>query len=315
MKTNGHIRTGEIIMKNAKKLFKVITIAAGFAVFGIGAACASNEAGSANSADLKVVNTQAAAGTVEELSTESYSQAMTQAAVKTTVKATETTAETVATATATTEAVTTVTEATTEVKAEAATEAPVYQEPATEATRYEAPALAAPVAEAPVYEEPATEAPTEAPVQSEDDYYADKARVNAGTYSSYINQVYNLINQERAAAGKQAVALDSSLTQMACHRAVENADNDCFTISGGHHVRPNGKNASSICYYYGIYGSYGENMGRYQMTPQEIVMGEYGWHNSASHYACMTDSEYNRVGIGVAQDSEGYYYWIAIFMD
>lgn len=298
-------------MMNAKKLFKVITIAAGVAVFGIGAACASNEAGSANSADLKIVNTQAAAGTVEELSTESYSQAMTQAAVKTTTAASETTTATAETV-ATTEAVTTVTEATTEVKAEAATAAPVYQEPATEATRYEAPALAAPVAEAPVYEEPATEAATEAPAQSEDDYYAGKARANAGTYSSYINQVYNLINQERAAAGKKAVSLDSSLTQMACHRAVENADNNCFTISGGHHVRPNGKNASSICYYYGIYGSYGENMGRYQMTPQEIVTG---WHNSASHYACMTDSEYSRVGIGVAQDSEGYYYWIAIFMD
>ncbi|MDO5381352.1 MAG: CAP domain-containing protein [Eubacteriales bacterium] len=298
-------------MKNTKKLFKVITIAAGFAVFGIGAACASNEAGSANSADLKIVNTQAAAGTVEELSTESYSQAMTQATVKTTTAASETTtaiAETTASVTMATEAVSTVTEA----KTEANTEAPVYEEPATEAPRYEAPALAAPVEEAPAYEEPATEAPTEAPAQSEDDYYAGKARVNAGTYSSYINQVYNLINQERAAAGKQAVALDSSLTQMACHRAVENADNNCFTISGGHHVRPNGKNASSICYYYGIYGSYGENMGRYQMTPQEIVTG---WHNSASHYACMTDSEYNRVGIGVAQDSEGYYYWIAIFMD
>ena len=44
----------------------------------------------------------------------------------------------------------------------------------------------------------------------------------------------------------------------------------------------------------------------------EIVTG---WHNSATHYACMTSSKYNRVGVGIAADSEGYLYWVAIFMD
>ena len=47
-------------------------------------------------------------------------------------------------------------------------------------------------------------------------------------------------------------------------------------------------------------------------TPDEIVTG---WHNSATHYACMTSSKYNRVGVGIAADSEGYLYWVAIFMD
>ena len=40
-----------------------------------------------------------------------------------------------------------------------------------------------------------------------------------------------------------------------------------------------------------------------------------GWHNSATHYACMTSTKYNRVGVGIAADSEGYLYWVAIFMD
>jgi len=29
----------------------------------------------------------------------------------------------------------------------------------------------------------------------------------------------------------------------------------------------------------------------------------------------MTNTKYSRVGVGVAADSEGYLYWVAIFMD
>ena len=83
-------------------------------------------------------------------------------------------------------------------------------------------------------------------------------------------------------------------------------------IENGKHKRPDGRNASSICEDYGQSGSFGEVMGRYQETPDEIVTG---WHNSATHYACMTSSKYNRVGVGIAADSEGYLYWVAIFMD
>ena len=95
-------------------------------------------------------------------------------------------------------------------------------------------------------------------------------------------------------------------------RASENAANDYFVIENGKHKRPDGRNASSICEDYGQSGSFGEVMGRYQETPDEIVTG---WHNSATHYACMTSSKYNRVGVGIAADSEGYLYWVAIFMD
>ena len=109
-----------------------------------------------------------------------------------------------------------------------------------------------------------------------------------------------------------AVTYDVTLTDMAQVRASENAANDYFVIENGKHKRPDGRNASSICEDYGQSGSFGEVMGRYQETPDEIVTG---WHNSATHYACMTSSKYNRVGVGIAADSEGYFYWVAIFMD
>ena len=147
--------------------------------------------------------------------------------------------------------------------------------------------------------EEATEAVTELPVvQTPSD--ARVAQVIAG------------INAEREAAGVAAVTYDVTLTDMAQVRASENAANDYFVIENGKHKRPDGRNASSICEDYGQSGSFGEVMGRYQETPDEIVTG---WHNSATHYACMTSSKYNRVGVGIAADSEGYLYWVAIFMD
>lgn len=150
-----------------------------------------------------------------------------------------------------------------------------------------------------VQEPEVTEAVTELPVvQTPSD--ARVAQVIAG------------INAEREAAGVAAVTYDVTLTDMAQVRASENAANDYFVIENGKHKRPDGRKASSICEDYGQSGSFGEVMGRYQETPDEIVTG---WHNSATHYACMTSSKYNRVGVGIAADSEGYLYWVAIFMD
>ena len=176
-------------------------------------------------------------------------------------------------------------EATTEITTEEATEAVTEQ--------------SSTIAESQPQTEVATEAVTDVPVvQAPSD--ARVAQVIAG------------INAKREAAGVVAVTYDVTLTDMAQVRASENAANDYFVIENGKHKRPDGRNASSICEDYGQSGSFGEVMGRYQETPDEIVTG---WYNSASHYACMTSSKYNRVGVGIAADSEGYLYWVAIFMD
>ena len=146
-----------------------------------------------------------------------------------------------------------------------------------------------------------TEAVTEAPVP-----------VVQTPSDERVAQVISGINAERAAAGVAAVTYDATLIDMAQVRASENAANDYFVIENGKHKRPDGRNASSICSDFGQTGYFGEVMGRYQTSPAEIVNG---WHNSATHYACMTSTKYSRVGVGVAADSEGYLYWVAIFMD
>lgn len=160
--------------------------------------------------------------------------------------------------------------------------------------------------------QPQTEAATEAVQEPEVTEAVTELPVVQTPSDARVAQVIAGINAEREAAGVAAVTYDVTLTDMAQVRASENAANDYFVIENGKHKRPDGRKASSICEDYGQSGNFGEVMGRYQETPDEIVTG---WHNSATHYACMTSSKYNRVGVGIAADSEGYLYWVAIFMD
>lgn len=134
----------------------------------------------------------------------------------------------------------------------------------------------------------------------------------APVIDSRVSEVIAGINAERAAVAVAPVVYDATLTSMAQTRASENADNNFFVVENGKHMRPDGRTASSICTDYGVYGYFGEVMGRNQTSPAEIVTG---WHNSAPHYACMTGAKYSRVGVGVAADAKGNLYWVAIFMD
>lgn len=160
--------------------------------------------------------------------------------------------------------------------------------------------------------QPQTEVATEAVQEPEVTEAVTELPVVQTPSDARVAQVIAGINAEREAVGVAAVTYDVTLTDMAQVRASENAANDYFVIENGKHKRPDGRKASSICEDYGQSGNFGEVMGRYQETPDEIVTG---WHNSASHYACMTSGKYNRVGVGIAADSEGYLYWVAIFMD
>ena len=258
---------------NSKKWIKTITITTAVLVFGAGAAFALKTAGTANS-DKDSANTVVAAA-----------NNATDSVVKETVteKETETLSENVS-----------------ETAIEDATEATENTEAVAEQNDT--------VAEFQAQTEAATEAVQEAEVTEA----ATEAPVVQTPSDTRVAQVIAGINAERAAAGIAPVTYDVTLTDMAQVRASENADNDFFVIENGKHKRPDGRNASSICEDYGQAGYFGEVMGRYQETPDEIVTG---WHNSATHYACMTSAKYNRVGVGIAADSEGYLYWIAIFMD
>ncbi len=140
------------------------------------------------------------------------------------------------------------------------------------------------------------------------------AKSNETLYASQVEELVGLINEYRTANGLNKVDLKANLTDAAMHRAAESAYSDwnmtAYENGSKRHIRPNFEKASSIATEYGITGNFGENYGRYFDTPAEILNG---WKNSDAHNALLLNGSYTKAGIGIAADSDGYLYWIAIF--
>lgn len=140
------------------------------------------------------------------------------------------------------------------------------------------------------------------------------AKSNEALYASQVEELVGLINEYRTANGLPKVDLTANLTDAAMHRAAESAYSDwnmtAYENGSKRHIRPNFEKASSIATEYGITGNFGENYGRYFDTPAEILDG---WKNSEAHNALLLNGSYTKAGIGIAADSDGYLYWIAIF--
>lgn len=138
---------------------------------------------------------------------------------------------------------------------------------------------------------------------------------NKEKYNKEVNELFEIINNYRIENGLYPLEYNDLATNMAMHRAVENAWVSCFTtaiIDGDmRHVRPNGKLAYTITNVYNVNWVYGENMGRYQRTPQEIFEG---WRTSEGHNRQMLSNEAKSLGIGIAQDKDGYFYWVTSFI-
>ena len=128
------------------------------------------------------------------------------------------------------------------------------------------------------------------------------------------SEVVNLINEYRTANGLAKLSVNDTLSTAAMHRAAESAyaDWNMTAMEGGakRHIRPNFTKASTIASEYGIGGNFGENFGRWQASPSEIIAQ---WKSSSSHNALLLSGSYTKVGIGVAQDSSHGYYWVALF--
>lgn len=140
------------------------------------------------------------------------------------------------------------------------------------------------------------------------------AKANKTAYASQASEVVNLINEYRTANGLAKLTVNDTLSTAAMHRAAESAyaDWNMTAMEGGakRHIRPNFTKASTIASEYGIGGNFGENFGRWQASPSEIIAQ---WKSSSSHNALLLSGSYTKVGIGVAQDSLGDYYWVALF--
>lgn len=142
------------------------------------------------------------------------------------------------------------------------------------------------------------------------------ARKNITDYEEVSEEILNLINDYRKANGLANLEKDNTLEFIAMHRAAENAHMEWMeTVSdndGTHHLRPDGTYVSSIFSQYEKYGNYGEILGRRQADAKEVFED---WQLSEEHNNCMLSDMFLYFGSGVAQASNGDFYFVVEFMN
>ena len=122
--------------------------------------------------------------------------------------------------------------------------------------------------------------------------------------TSYVMQVVELVNVERAKEGLAALTFDEQMGNAALVRAKE-------TEQSFSHTRPDGRSFSTALTDAGVtYRSAGENIAYGQKTPQQVVEG---WMNSPGHRANIMNSGFTRIGVGYYQNSAGVNYWTQLF--
>jgi len=129
-----------------------------------------------------------------------------------------------------------------------------------------------------------------------------------GTMLPYEEEVFNLVNQERAANGLTSLNCDDRLVSAARNHSEDMAQNDYFSHTSldgcAFYVRIT--NAGYIWNYAG------ENIAAGHTTPQAVMNG---WMNSAGHRANILEPNFCDLGVGYAYGASSQYghYWTQDF--
>ena len=122
--------------------------------------------------------------------------------------------------------------------------------------------------------------------------------------ASFVRQVVNLVNQERAKAGLSPVTADTSIQAAAQVRAKE-------IEKSFSHTRPDGSSFSTALTQQGVtYRGSGENIAWGQKTPEQVMNG---WMNSEGHRANILNKNFTKIGVGYHQNASGTNYWTQLF--
>ena len=136
---------------------------------------------------------------------------------------------------------------------------------------------------------------------------ASAAAPTSSNIGAYEQQVVDLVNKERAAAGLSALKVNTTLANVAEKKAEDLRDNNYFA-----HQSPTYGSPFDMMKQFGIsYTSAGENIAKGQKTPDEVMNG---WMNSEGHRANILNSSYTEIGVGYVTDSNGGTYWVQEFI-
>ena len=126
----------------------------------------------------------------------------------------------------------------------------------------------------------------------------------------HLQEMLDLVNQQRAAHGLAPVRLDPQLNQAAQgHSAVQAAAGDIF------HDAPDGSNPGTRITRTGYsFSTWGENVAAGYRTPQAVMAA---WMNSSGHCRNILNPAFTELGVGYVKregDPSRYYdYWTQVF--
>nr|WP_312580077.1 CAP domain-containing protein [Sedimentibacter sp.] len=123
---------------------------------------------------------------------------------------------------------------------------------------------------------------------------------------NYEQKVVELVNIERQKNGLSALTLDTSISNVARTKSKDMADNNYFA-----HQSPTYGSAGDMLKQFGIkWSAWGENIASGQRTPEAVVTA---WMNSEGHRANILSSNFSKIGVGYAVNSNGTPYWTQMF--
>lgn len=120
--------------------------------------------------------------------------------------------------------------------------------------------------------------------------------------NTYVQQIVDLVNKERAAAGLSPVSALDSLNEVAAVKATDMRTNNYFS-----HTSPTYGSPFDMMATFGItYRAAGENIAMGQKSPQEVMTA---WMNSEGHRANILSANFNYIGVGYDNN-----YWVQEFI-
>ncbi|MHC4662035.1 MAG: CAP domain-containing protein [Planctomycetota bacterium] len=124
--------------------------------------------------------------------------------------------------------------------------------------------------------------------------------------AQYVQDVLNLVNQERANVGLGGLIWDDQVAAVADGHSNCMRDNSYFdhTCSYGHGASCGDRlSAGGVSYF-----AAGENIARGQTTPAAVMTA---WMNSPGHRDNILNTSYTHIGVGLAMPG---YYWTQNFI-
>ncbi|MEO6458610.1 MAG: CAP domain-containing protein [Chloroflexia bacterium] len=139
---------------------------------------------------------------------------------------------------------------------------------------------------------------------------AAPAPVTSGSTDAMGNELIAMINNARQGAGIGSVALNGQLTTVSQARSNDMGGRNYFS-----HVSPEGTDFVYALKAAGVpFKLAGEVIAMNNYSADKTVRAAYDTYiNSPPHRAIIMDGRYNTVGVGVANDGKGYYYYTVIF--